>query len=334
MALVYEQDEVVREVIQQRHRRRARLAPGDHAGIILDPAAVAQLLHHFHIKLRALGDTLRLKQLVVFAEGRHTLLHLAADLSDGARHLLLGGNIVARGIDRGVVEHARRHSRNGIDLRNAVDLITEEFHAQRLARPVGGIDLHRVSADAEGVSGKVHIVALVADGGQRAQQLVAAARLPLPQGDDHALVVDRVAQTVDTADRRNDDHIPPLKERRGRGVPQTLDLIVDGGVFFYVGIRVGDIRLGLIVVIIGYEVLHSVFGEELLELAAKLCGEGLVVRQHQGGAVELRDDVCHREGLAGACHAQQHLLPDPVFQTIRQLADRLGLIARRLVIRM
>ena len=112
---------------------------------------------------------------------------------------------------------------------------------------------------------------------------------------------------------------------------QALDLIVDGGVLLDIGVGVGDVGLGLVVVVVGDEILHGVFREELLELAAKLRGEGLVVRQHERRAVEARDDVCHREGLAGAGHAQEHLLLQAVFDAAHEGVDRLGLVPGGLI---
>lgn len=89
---------------------------------------------------------------------------------------------------------------------------------------------------------------------------------------------------------------------------QPFDLVVDGGVFFDVGIRVGDVGLRLVVVVIGDEVLHRVVGEELPKLRAELRGQGLVVGQYQRGLLDLLNDRGHGEGLAGAGDAQQCLL--------------------------
>ena len=81
---------------------------------------------------------------------------------------------------------------------------------------------------------------------------------------------------------------------------QALDLIVDGAVLFYKGIRVGDVGLRLVVVIVGDKVLHGVVGEELLELLTELGGQGLVVGQDQGGPLDPLNDLGHGEGLARA----------------------------------
>ena len=42
-----------------------------------------------------------------------------------------------------------------------------------------------------------------------------------------------------------------------------------------------DIRLGLVVVVVGDEVVDGVLGEELPVFLCKLCGKRLVMRKHQ-----------------------------------------------------
>ena len=79
-----------------------------------------------------------------------------------------------------------------------------------------------------------------------------------------------------------------------------IDLVVDGRVFFDVGVGRGDIRLRLVVIVVGDEVFDRIVREHLLELGAELSREGLVVRQNERRTVRLGDDVRHREGLAGA----------------------------------
>ena len=89
---------------------------------------------------------------------------------------------------------------------------------------------------------------------------------------------------------------------------QFVNFIVDGRILFDIQILARDIRLGLVVVIIGNEIFHRIIGEKLPKLCAKLGGKGLVVGKDQGGTVDLFDHVCHGEGLARARHAEKHLV--------------------------
>ena len=98
------------------------------------------------------------------------------------------------------------------------------------------------------------------------------------------------------------------KRRARGGEAQLVELFVDGGFFFDVEVAGGDVGLGLVVVVVGDEVLDGVLGEEGFELVVELGGEGLVVREDEGGAVDLLDDLGHGEGLAGAGDAEQDLV--------------------------
>ena len=51
---------------------------------------------------------------------------------------------------------------------------------------------------------------------------------------------------------------------------QFIDFIIDGGILFDIGIGRRDIGFGLIIVVIGDEILHGVFGEKFFKLRAKL----------------------------------------------------------------
>ena len=90
-------------------------------------------------------------------------------------------------------------------------------------------------------------------------------------------------------------------------VPQPVDLVVDRGVLLDVEVLVRDVRLGLVVVVVGDEVLDRVVGEELAELAAELGRERLVVREHQRRLLDLLDHEAHRGRLARAGHPEQRL---------------------------
>lgn len=114
---------------------------------------------------------------------------------------------------------------------------------------------------------------------------------------------------------------------------QALDLVVDGGVLFDEGVRVGDVRLRLVIVVVRHEVFHGVFREEGPELLTQLGCQGFVVGQHQGGPLDPLDDLGHGIGLAAAGNAQQHLIPQAVFNAAGQCVDGLGLIPAGGIIR-
>ena len=333
VALVHEQHEVLRKEVQQRHGRGPGGPVGDDAGVVLDAGAIAQLRHHLHVIFRPLADALGLHQLVVVCKVLDLLLQLFPDLADGPVHFLLGGDVMAGGIDGDVVQHPVHGAGDGIEVADPVDLVSKELHPDGVVLVVGGIELHRVAPDTEHIPLKGDVVALVPDLHQPPQQLVPVPLRPHPEGHHQLGEVVRLAQAVDAGDRGHHNHIPALQQGAGGGQPQAVDLLIGGGVLGNIGVRVGDISLWLVVIVVGDKVFHRVVGEKFLELRAQLGRQCLVMGQHQGGALDLLDDLGHGKGLAGAGDAQQHLLLQSVLDALRQRVDGLGLIAGGLVFR-
>lgn len=166
-----------------------------------------------------------------------------------------------RRVDGDVVQNALRHAGDGVDLGNAVNFIAEKLDADGSACPIGGINLQRIAAHAVGVADEVEVVALVADLGQLAHKFIPVVFHAGAKRNNHVFIVDRIAQTVDARHGRDDNHVPALGQRTRRAVAQTLDLVVDGGILFDVGIRLGNICLRLVIVIVGNEVFHGVSGK-------------------------------------------------------------------------
>ena len=110
---------------------------------------------------------------------------------------------------------------------------------------------------------------------------------------------------------------------------KLVDIVVDQRVLLDIHIFARDVRLGLVVIVVGNEIPHRVVGEELAHLGADLRRERLVGLEDQGGTVAAGDDVRHGEGLARPGHAEQGLHPFPPFDPLAQPFDRLGLIAGR-----
>ena len=146
------------------------------------------------------------------------------------------------------------------------------------------------------------------------------ALLALAQVQDHAVVVDRIADAVDAGHGRHDHRVLALEQRLGRRQPHLLDVLVDARVLLDVEVARGDVGLGLVVVVVRDEVLDRVLGEELAELRVELRRERLVRREHERGPTDARDHVRHRVGLARAGHAEQRLVGEPVVQPLDELA--------------
>ena len=226
------------------------------------------------------------------------------------------------------VQSRPRFRINGFQLLN---LIAPKMHTQRVVG-VGEENVNGIALDPKGTALELRTRAAVQPAHQCVEEGVAAPFLSHLQRN-HALVkFHRVADAIDAADGGHDDNVTSAAEQsRGGAQSELFDFLVDGEVFLDVGVGRGDVRLGLIVVVVADEVLHEVVGEELLELTVKLSGEGLVVAQDQGGPSGLCDDVGHREGLAGPRDPEEGLRLGSVVDPLHQLGDGLRLIAGRLV---
>ena len=112
---------------------------------------------------------------------------------------------------------------------------------------------------------------------------------------------------------------------------ELLDLLVDRGVLLDVGIGLGDVGLGLVVVVVAHEVDHGAVGEQVAHLARDLGRKRLVGLDDERGAVERLDGLRHGEGLAGARDAHERLVAQPGADAVAELLDGLGLVARRLI---
>ena len=144
-----------------------------------------------------------------------------------------------------------------------VDLVAEELHADAVGG-VGGKDVHRVAAYAEGSWGVVEVVAGVLGGDEPVDEVAAPLALTDLEADGEVAVLGRLAEAVYAGYGCDDDHVAAGDERVGGGEAVALDLVVDGRVLLDIGVRLGNVRLGLVVVVVGDEVLDSVLGEKAL----------------------------------------------------------------------
>ena len=219
----------------------------------------------------------------------------------------------------------------GVDLPDALQLVAEEAQAPGAVLVVGREDLDHVAAHPEGAAVQVGVVAAVLQLDQLLQQIAYVHRVAGVQLDDHLRVgLDR-ADAVDAGHRGDDDDVVALQQGPRRGVAHAVDLLVHRGVLLDEGVGARHVGLGLVVVVVGDEVLDGVLGEEALHLAVELGGQGLVGSEHQGRALQPRNDLGHGVGLARAGDAEQHLVDLAVAGRLDQCLDGARLVAGRLV---
>ena len=315
-------------MIQQGYGSSAGLPAGEYTRVVLDALAGADLAEHFHVVPGALLDTLGFNKFIVFGEVFHALLHFLGDIVERVVQPRLSNDVVRRREYHNVQQRSADVAGERVEFANAVYLVPEEFHAD--SRFVGAACreyLQGISLGAELVSGKRHFVALVLYLDKAFYDLLAAYFLTLAERQRVAAVILRAAEGVNAGNGSHDDNVPAFCERHGGGVAQTVDLVVDGAVLFNVGVGGGNVRLRLVIVVVGHEIFHRIIREELPELGAQLRRKGLVVCEDEGRPVAVGDDVRHGECLAGAGDAEQRLFLVAPEYPLGEGVNRLGLVA-------
>ena len=276
------------------------------ARVVLDAGAVARLAHRFDVVVSALLEAGGFEDLAVLAEDLELLFELLLDAGDGLLHPVLRGHEVLGREDLHLLVLGEDFAGQRVEFDDAFDLVAEEVDADG-ELVVAGQDGERVAAQAELAADDVHVVPLVLHRNHLADGVLAAEVLALLEREDELGVLVRLAEAVDAAHARDDDHVATGEERARGRVPELVDLVVDVSVLGDVGVGARDVGLGLVVVVVADEVLDRVLREELLQLRVELGGERLVVREDERRPPGLLDDVRHRERLARAGDAEEGL---------------------------
>src|SRR5215211_328959 len=325
--LIYERNVVVGEVVEERVGRRASRTPVEVARVVLDARAEAELAHHLQVVLRALAQPVSLEDLALSLKLGKASLKLGLDVLEGEGQPVLVCDEVGSRIDRKGVELAQDLTCKRVDLGHALDLVAEEGDAVDGVL-VGRVYLEDVAAHPEGAAGQLVVVARVLDVDEVPQHVVEVVEAALLEQDHLRAVLLRATEAVDRRDARDHYYVSSCKEAARRRVPEPVYVLVDLGVLLDKGVGVRDVGLGLIVVVVGDEVLYCVVGEELGELACELGRERLVVRYDERGAARLLDNAGHRVGLAASGDAEQGLGAHPRLEAGGELPDGLRLVAR------
>src|SRR5690606_314204 len=119
---------------------------------------------------------------------------------------------------------------------------------------------------------------------------------------------------VDAGNGCDDDNVRPLEQIRRGSKTQPVDLLVYRRIFLNVQILRGHIRLRLVVIVVGDEILDCVLRKELLKLPVELSSKGLVMRQDQGWQLEALDNLRHGKSLARPGHSLDRLKLLALFQ--------------------
>ena len=300
------------------------------SGIVFDALTGTDFPQHFHVIAGTLLDTLGFQQLAAILEELDSFFQFLINSHQSTLHVILGCNIMRSWIDGHVVSQSQDFPRQRVHLLDGLNFVAKEFYADSF---VGACreDIDDIAADTEIASLKSQIVSCVLYVHQFAEDFVALFLHAWSERQHLILVVERRTQAVDTGYGSHDDNVTTLRQGSRRRVTQLLDFVVDLGVLFNIGVCGRHIGFRLVVVVVGYKILHCILREELLEFAVKLCSKCLVMGNDQGRFLHLLDDVGHGKCLTGACNTHQGLVLFPSFYAVYKLFYRLGLIAHHFI---
>ena len=109
-------------------------------------------------------------------------------------------------------------------------------------------------------------------------------------------------------------------------------MFIDRRILFDKGIRSRHIGFGLVIIVVGDEILHRIMRKVFLHLPVKLCRECFIVRHDDRGAFELLNHVGDGKGFTGTGYTQQGLVHQAIIDALYQFFDRFRLISGGLII--
>ena len=318
---------VGRKIVEQGRRRFAGPASGQETRVVLDSLAVSDFGHHLDIEPGPLLQALSLHQPVRVAEHRKPLCQLVPDCIDGFENALPRRHVVALGVHR-----ESRHPTNDlpgewIEEAQILDLVVEELDTHRILFRLRRVHVDDLAAHAIRPAVQLDLVPRVLELRETPEDEPLVYPLSSHQMQDHLVVGGRIAETVDGRHGSDDHAVAVLQQSLRRRQPHLLDVVVDRRVLLDVRVGRRNVGLGLVVIVIGDEVLDGVVREEIAHLPVELCGQGLVGSEHQRRSSDLFDNLRHRERLSGAGDAKQRLVGEPGLDPFDELPDRGGLIS-------
>ena len=111
-----------------------------------------------------------------------------------------------------------------------------------------------------------------------------------------------LSKAIDARNAGNDYDIASFYQGFRRREPQFFYPFVYRSVFLDIKIVGRDISFRLVVVVIAYEIMNSVFRKEGLEFRVKLGGQCLVMRNDEDRSLDSRDRASYRKGLPASGH--------------------------------
>ena len=155
VALIYHQQKVLREVVDQAVGGLSGPAAVEVAGVVLDSLATARLGYHLHVVLGPLAQPVRLQS----PQLRQPLLHLRPDALQGSLLLLLRDDIMPGGVDEEVAHILFDPPGEPVHLRDPLHLISEQLDSDDVV-VVARHQVDGVTLDPEPARRQIDVVSL------------------------------------------------------------------------------------------------------------------------------------------------------------------------------
>ena len=261
---VNHQQKIIREIIYQRKRRFARLAPCQMSRIVFDAGAVAHFVHHFQIVVCALLKALSLQQLVMLIQVFQPFFQFNLYVLHRAFQILARSYIVRRRKNCHMRALRQHFTGQHVNFQYAVYLVVKHFYAHGFFVITGRNNFNNITTYAECTALKSNIVAVILNFHQLAQNSLTVNNLPRPQRKHHIVVFLRCAQAINARHTGNNNYITAFKQRAGGRVAQFINLVVNGSVLFNISIALRNIGFRLIIIVVRYKIFNRVIREERL----------------------------------------------------------------------
>ena len=234
--------------------------------------------------------------------------------------------------DQNLSRAAEGFARNWVDHADAIDGVAEHLDACD-GGLISRLQFDGVAAHPKIAAAECNIVAFVLQIHQSTQNTLLVIFHALVQLEQVALVLLGVTHAINAAHRCHHNHIATSEQCFGGRVAQPVNLVVDRRVLFNKRVTRGDVRLGLVIVVVTDEIFHPIVREEFLHLLCQLGSQTFVRGQDQSWALQLFDRPGNGRRLARTGDAEQSLKSITALHPQGELSNGLWLVTGRLVVR-
>ncbi|CAB5077704.1 unannotated protein [freshwater metagenome] len=225
MAFVHHDKEVIGEIVEQRERRLAGFTPVDVGRVVLDAITESEFRHHFKVVLRSHPKTLGLEEFVLAFKLGQLLLQLRLDSRHRRAHAFIARCVMGRRENNEFFEFGDFLSGDRVNNHDALNLIAKKLYTDRRF-VIGRMNLDGVATHSELSADQVHVVALVLHIDKTAKNAALFVSFALTHNEHLIGIFLRIAKSVDTGHRCNNDGVAPSEQCRSCSVTKTFDLIV------------------------------------------------------------------------------------------------------------